>query len=294
MAASKANPNTDKTISVCTAVGFRPLSSDDYIEAVESLRPDIIVGLADIPYERALGSKRVERATDRNIEWLADHVKFRKASTPPESKLFASLLPVPCVQQQFYVEALTDDVLNDISGLCLYSLDTLEDLPRALDGLPRLAFTNPKSPHQLLHDILQGIDLHTVPFITEATDAGIALSFDFPISQDTSSQFESTGSPLALGIDMWESTHAVDLSPLRDECECYACTAHHRAFLQHLLMAKEMLGWVLLQIHNHHIMNRFFAGVRQSLSNESFEQDIMAFEKVYESRLPEKTGQGPR
>jgi queuine tRNA-ribosyltransferase len=60
------------------------------------------------------------------------------------------------------------------------------------------------------------------------------------------------------------------------------------------LNAKEMLAWVLLQIHNHHVLNLFFEGVRKSLANDTFENDVRAFERTYQSHLPEKTGQGPR
>ena len=60
-----------------------------------------------------------------------------------------------------------------------------------------------------------------------------------------------------LGLDLWSPTYATDLSPLREGCECYACGSHHRAYVRHLLDAKEMLGWVLLQIHNHHTLDVF-------------------------------------
>jgi queuine tRNA-ribosyltransferase len=55
-----------------------------------------------------------------------------------------------------------------------------------------------------------------------------------------------------------------------------------------------MLGWVLLQIHNHHVIDRFFAAIRESIRNGTFDSDMAAFERRYESQLPSKTGQGPR
>lgn len=293
--APAANPNTNTTISICTAVGFRQLKAEDYAEAAENLQADIVVGLGDIPYGRALGSKRVEKATDRNIEWLADHIRLRNEvdGKRGRSKLFASLLPVSCANQQYYIDELTDRCANGISGLAIYSLDTLEDLPNPLHGLPRLGFTEPSSPAQILREISLGVDVVTVPFVSAATDAGIALDFTFPATPSPPNNHEA-GTPLPLGIDMWLPDHAADLSPLVEGCKCYACTNHHRAYIQHLLNAKEMLAWVLLQIHNHYVLDLFFAGIRNSIGNDTFEKDIRDFEHRYESLLPEKTGQGPR
>ena len=110
--------------------------------------------------------------------------------------------------------------------------------------LPRLGFTVPAGPHEVLQHIRLGIDILVVPFVGAATDAGIALDFAFT----TPSKSALIGLPqLPLGVDMWSALHATDLSPLARGCQCYACTNHHRAYVQHLLMAKEMLGWVLLR-----------------------------------------------
>ncbi|CAK3938872.1 related to tRNA-guanine transglycosylase family [Lecanosticta acicola] len=292
VAAPAANPNTSTTISVGTSVGFKLLQAEDYANTVEGLKADVVVGLGDIPYGRALGSKRIEKAVDRNIQWLQDHVAVREIGKDgPQAKLFASLLPVSCAKQQFYIDCLTDELAHGVAGLAIYDADSLEDLPNSLSSLPRLSFLDPKCPMDVLRHVSSGIDIFTVPFIGAATDAGIALDFQFPAAVETASD---SPIPLPLGLDMWSPTHAVDLSPLSKDCFCYACSGHHRAYIQHLLAAKEMLGWVLLQIHNHHIMDRFFNGIRSSISNATFEQDMAHFEKFYERQMPEKTGQGPR
>ena len=104
MIAPNANPNTNTSIAVSTAVGFRTLGAEDYAEASEQLKPDIVVGLGDVPYGRALGSKRIEKATDRMIEWLQNHVALRKEQEERRGRLFVPLLPVSCANQQFYVD----------------------------------------------------------------------------------------------------------------------------------------------------------------------------------------------
>lgn len=262
------------------------------------LQPDIIVGLGDIPYGvEKVSKKKTDKITDRTTKWMLAQVKDRREDARtdvPKAKplLFAPLLPLPSGSQSWYLEHLADEMQSEIQGLALYDASTLEDIPSKLRDLPRLGFTEPKNPNALLYEISRGMDVMTIPFIGAATDAGIALDFCFPVGNDDVQLASITPKPL--GIDMWQTVHAVNLSPLSPGCSCYACSNHHRAYLQHLLMAKEMLGWVLLQIHNHDIMDRFFDGVRKSIARGSLEQDMLDFRKLYEPELPAKTGQGPR
>ena len=43
-----------------------------------------------------------------------------------------------------------------------------------------------------------------------------------------------------------------------------------------------------------HVINLFFTGIRDSIQRGSFEEDVHTFNRVYASKLPERTGQGPR
>jgi queuine tRNA-ribosyltransferase len=184
---------------------------------------------------------------------------------------------------------MEDEMKPLIAGLAVYDADNFHQPPEAISELPRLAFTQPSSPAEVLRQVWLGMDVFVLPFIGAATDAGIALNFSFPAPPAINGTH-----PSPLGVDCWDSDHAMDLSPLRDGCQCYTCQRHHRAYLQHLLHAKEMLGWVLLQVHNHHVMDEFFAGIRSSIEKGIFKQDMELFNRYYERDLPEKTGQGPR
>ncbi|KAK1058019.1 hypothetical protein LTR12_000030 [Friedmanniomyces endolithicus] len=298
VAAPSANPNTHDAIAVCTAVGFKTLTVEDFAEAAQHLQADIVVGMGDVPHGRSLGSKRIEKATDRTIQWMTEQVGRRKADASEGAalaKLFAPLLPVSCRNQQYYIDCLMGELAHEVSGLAIYDMSSVEDLPEALQHLPRLDLTEPRTPHQVLQRIALGMDVLTVPFVTVATDAGIALAFTS--AAPTASLGANGDHPLdalPLGIDMWLPTHAVDLSALVEGCRCYTCTNHHRAYLQHLLVAKEMLGWVLLQTHNHHIIDLFFRDVRESIAVGKFDEITEHFSRVYESSMPETTGQGPR
>ena len=267
------------------------LESEDYAEAVQKLRPDIVIGVGDIMFGKKPGVKRLEIMGDRTLAWIEELVSeiTSGGTKPAEVSLFAPILPIDAGQQNHYLNALTEELRENISGLAVYDVSSLDAIPDELRQLPRLSLAEPNSPHKLLHDVSLGIDVFVIPFIGAATDAGIALNFSFPAEQQ-----DTNRTPIPLGIDMWSDAFATELQPLGLDCACYTCKNHHRAYLQHLLSAKEMLGWVLLQLHNHHIIDKFFAGVRRCIADGSFTKERTRFAHTYEEELPARTGQGPR
>lgn len=268
------------------------MSSEFYAAAARKLQPDIVVAMADIPFgQETIGIKRKDKMSDRTETWLRDLVA-KNNSIPkgePRLNIFAPMLPIERDLQSWYLEHLVDDMADSISGVAIYDAYLLDDLPDTLHHLPRLSFHVPASPHELLRQVGLGMDLLTVPFIASATDAGIALDFTFAPPEQTNPNQRQP-----LGIDMWHADHALSVAPLSEGCHCYACTKHHRAYVQHLLSAKEMLGWFLIQVHNHAVVESFFSCIRNSIEAGTFDAQVAAFEAFYEPRLPDKTGQGPR
>ncbi|KAF2140149.1 uncharacterized protein K452DRAFT_252796, partial [Aplosporella prunicola CBS 121167] len=292
-------PNTNASVAVHTSVGFSSLTSAYYASAAQALRPDIVVGLGDIMYGHKKPSlKRMDKMGDRTTAWTRDMVAGRggldKTTKDTAYNIFAPILPIDREMQSWYLNELVDELRPHLSGLALYDAASLAQTPEDLAPLPRLSLGDPATPHALLHEMALGMDLFTVPFITAVTDAGIAFSFTFPPTEADTKVTQDSGSRLPLGIDMWNPSHATALAPLQPSCPCHACTAHHCAYIHHLLHAKEMLGWVLLQVHNHSVLDRLFSAARAAIADGTFEDARAAFAKVYEPTLPEKTGQGPR
>lgn len=286
--------NTSTSIAVLTSVGFRQLSTSDYVEAVQQLRPDIIIGMADMA-SKPPGNKRRAKMIDRTHAWTQDALEKLYGESVPEkarskAAFFAPILPVDNTQQSLYLEGLESDHLSDISGLALYQSPALEYVPESLSKLPRLLLSESETPHQVLREVSLGADLLTTPFVGVSSDAGILLEFTFPAPAPKDGNPEC----LPLGVDMWSSEHTTDTSSLSEGCQCYACKNSNRAYVHHLLNAKEMTAWVLIQIHNFHVMDLFFAGIRASIQRATFEADVYAFNQAYVSSMPESTGQGPR
>ena len=262
------------------------------------MQPDILVCMGDIIFPGdgknvVVGIKRMEKMAERTFTWVRELVRSsqeRQEETDVRVPLFAPILPIKAEMQRDYLSELHDnEVWRDaVQGLVLHDIPSIEAIPPRLRSLPRLSVVNPTTPQSLLHSISLGVDLVTLPFISEATDSGIAFSFVFPPPHHVST------SKVPLGTDMWLPLHSKDTSPLLLGCKCYSCSYHHKAYIQHLLSAKEMLAWVLLQIHNHHIIDEFFSGARNSIARGTFTENQNRFEETYETDLPTKTGQGPR
>ena len=60
-----------------------------------------------------------------------------------------------------------------------------------------------------------------------------------------------------------------DLSPLDEQCSCYACAHYSKAYIRHLWNAKELFAYTLLSIHNVQYLNTFVEGIRDKLLKEN-------------------------
>lgn len=114
--------------------------------------------------------------------------------------------------------------------------------PRYLMGVGR--------PQDLLAAIERGIDLFDCVLPTRNGRNALA--------------FTATG-PLRLRNKQFER----DPRPLEDDCPCLACR-HSRGYLRHLFMAREMLGPILLSIHNLTYYQRLLAGAREAIAEDRF------------------------
>lgn len=64
-----------------------------------------------------------------------------------------------------------------------------------------------------------------------------------------------------------------DFAPLLEDCACYACQHYTRAYISHLIRAKEILGFTLMSIHNEYFIIKLVDDIRASIVDGSF-QDL--------------------
>lgn len=71
-------------------------------------------------------------------------------------------------------------------------------------------------------------------------------------------------------INLMNAKYELDDRPIEEGCNCPTCQRYSRAYLRHLLKAKEMLGMRLCVTHNLYFYNNLMKNIRESLDNHCF------------------------
>ncbi|MFI3176988.1 MAG: tRNA guanosine(34) transglycosylase Tgt [Eubacteriales bacterium] len=71
-------------------------------------------------------------------------------------------------------------------------------------------------------------------------------------------------------INLFNKKFELDESPIEVGCECPACKHYTRAYIRHLLKAKEMLGMRLCVLHNLYFYNKMMEEIRESIEQGRF------------------------
>ncbi len=88
-------------------------------------------------------------------------------------------------------------------------------------------------------------------------------------------------------LNLMNAIHARDPRPIDENCTCYTCNHFSRAYLRHLIVAKEMLAATLISIHNIATLVSLVQDARRSILEGTFEQFANEFLAQY--TLPEKS-----
>jgi queuine tRNA-ribosyltransferase len=78
-------------------------------------------------------------------------------------------------------------------------------------------------------------------------------------------------------LNLMNATYARDPRPINETCDCYTCRTFTRAYLRHLIVAKELLAGTLLSIHNLHTMIALVNDMRAAILDGSFENKVPAW-----------------
>ncbi len=71
-------------------------------------------------------------------------------------------------------------------------------------------------------------------------------------------------------LNLFNQKHEKDMDPISKECNCPTCQKYSRAYIRHLLKAKEMLGMRLCVIHNLHYFNNLMTEIRDALDKGEY------------------------
>lgn len=119
-----------------------------------------------------------------------------------------------------------------------------KDKPRYLMGVG--------TPYDLIEGIRRGVDMFDCVLPTRLARHHAALT-------------------LKGRLNLSKAENTRDPNPIDPECTCSTCRSYSRAYLRHLIIAREMLASTLISIHNVHTLVSLAALLRQSILEGSFE-----------------------
>ena len=73
-------------------------------------------------------------------------------------------------------------------------------------------------------------------------------------------------------LNLFNAKYELDTRPIQEGCGCPTCQHYSRAYIRHLLKAKEMLGMRLCVLHNLYFYNNMMEEIRDALDEGTFAQ----------------------
>ena len=73
-------------------------------------------------------------------------------------------------------------------------------------------------------------------------------------------------------LNMFNKKYELDHRPIEEGCQCPACRSYSRAYIRHLLKAKEMLGMRLCVLHNLYFYNTMMSEIRQAIEEGNYKE----------------------
>ncbi|MBR1812649.1 MAG: tRNA guanosine(34) transglycosylase Tgt [Lachnospiraceae bacterium] len=71
-------------------------------------------------------------------------------------------------------------------------------------------------------------------------------------------------------LNLFNSRYEKDMAPIEEGCTCPACRRYSRAYIHHLMKAKEMLGMRLCVLHNLSFYNRMMSEIRLAIEEKRY------------------------
>lgn len=236
------------------------------IRIQENLGADIIMCFdqCPIPTDRAI----VENAVKRTSTWAA---RCRDAH-PDTSRqaLFG-------IQQGGIFADLREQSSEalrplDLPGYAIGGLAVGESKPEmyaTLDAcVPLLPDDKPRylmgvgAPDDLAQAVLRGVDIFDCVLPTRIARHGAAFTPDGT-------------------LNMGNLAHARDPRPIDPECDCTCCRNFTRAYLRHLVKAKELLAHYLLSVHNIRFLIRLIEALRAAILEGTLAESVDRFLQRY-------------
>jgi queuine tRNA-ribosyltransferase len=134
----------------------------------------------------------------------------------------------------------------------------LEVVDRALPESKPRYLMGVGTPEDLVNGVLRGVDIFDCVLPTRLARHNAAMTY--------------TGR-----MNLLNSAYARDEQPIAEYCTCYTCNKFTRAYLRHLIAAREVLASTLISIHNVHTLISLANELRQAILEKRLEEFAAAF-----------------
>lgn len=226
------------------------------IQIQNALGADVIMAFDECPPYPATQAQ-VEAATARTYRWLERCMAAHER--PGDQALFG--IVQGGIYPELRVAAAADLIALDLPGYAIGGVSVGEP-PELM--YPVVEAVAPMLPaHKPRY--LMGVGTHRE--MVRAIAAGIDL-FDCVIP----TRFGRHGTAMVEGkrLNLKNAPFREDFTPLDPTCPCYCCRQFTRAYLHHLIKSKEMLGYILLSLHNVTELVRFTQRIRAAILGDRF------------------------
>ncbi|MBI4732465.1 MAG: tRNA guanosine(34) transglycosylase Tgt [Chloroflexi bacterium] len=236
------------------------------IQIQENLGADIIMAFDECsdPNDHAYSKIAMERTHRWAERSLAAHTRSDQAlfgivqgGVSPDlrtaSAKFISSLPFPGIAIGGLSVGETKAEMH--AALDLVTPLLPEDKPRYLMGVG--------TPEDLIEGVRRGIDIFDCVLPTRLARHNAA--------------FAPEGR-----LNLMNAAFARDQRPIDETCDCYTCKTFTRAYLRHLIVAKELLAGTLLSIHNLRALIRLMETMRAAIQDGSFESRVPKWLKQWQ------------
>ena len=239
---------------------------ESVMETEEDLGSDIMMAFDECcPYPSTY--EYTKNSMERTTRWAK---RCKEAHKTENQALFG------IIQGGFYKDlrekSAKDLIELDLPGYAIGGISVGEPKEEFLDILrfttPLMPENKPRylmgvgTPDYLIEAALTGIDMCDCVLPTRIARNGTALT--------------SHGK-----LVVRNATYERDWRPLDEECDCYACKNYTRAYIRHLIKAKEILGVRLLSIHNLKFLTNLMEKVRIEIERDNLLNFREEFYKKY-------------
>jgi len=201
-------------------------------------------------------------AMERTHRWAERSVK---AATRRDQAVFG--IVQGGVNPEMRAESARFIAALDTPGIAIGGLsvgETKDEMYAMLDVVtPLLPADKPRylmgvgTPEDLIHGVSRGVDIFDCVLPTRLA------------------RHHSAFAPEGR-LNLMNSAFARDPRPIDESCDCYTCRTFTRAYLRHLINAKELLAGTLISIHNLRALIRLMEEMRLLIAQGTFQSSLPA------------------